>query len=176
MFKVSVLSLALGALIAVLILALAGYLTVANGVINPGADEPIPQWERWIAKTSLRAYLKRETPNVQNPLPVTDENLKHGIDLYRQNCAVCHGDETGKKTSITNGLYKKPNIFADEDWSQDKDGLIYWFIKHGVRLTGMPAYSNSLKDEDIWSLVLLIKQMKSLPPSVQEYWLHGKKP
>lgn len=159
-----------GILIAILIALGTGYFVLSSGIINPGADEPIPQWERWMAKTSIRAYLKRETPKTTNPVELTDKNLMDGIDVYFANCAVCHGDAKGNRTTIFNGLYKKPNIFAGEDWSQDKDGLVYWFIEHGVKLTGMPAYSKTLSEDDKWKLVLLIKNVKKLPTHAQAYW------
>ncbi|MDR3613547.1 MAG: cytochrome c [Candidatus Obscuribacterales bacterium] len=146
------------------------YLTVVTGVINPGADEPIPPLEKWAAKTSLRAYLKSHTPKVTNPVTVTDDNLHDGIDLYVQNCAACHGFADGAKTKIAQGMYKQPNCFGKEDWSKEDDGLIYWFINHGVRLTGMPAFGKTLTEDEQWRVVLLIKNMPNLSDKSQKYW------
>lgn len=165
-----------GILFAVVAAALSLYAVIATGTIEPGADEPIPEFERWIAKTSLRAYLQRAVPKVVSPLAASGENLRQGVRLYARNCAVCHGYADGKETAVGSGLYKKPNLFADEDWSQDADGLVYWFIDHGVRLTGMPAFNKSLSQDEIWQLVLFIKNIKKLPADVDDYWRSFKEP
>jgi mono/diheme cytochrome c family protein len=170
MTKFSVWSFAGGFVACLLVVLLVGYCVIAGGAINPGADEPIPEWERWMAKTSLRAYLKANTPAETNPFQPSEKNFADAIDIYFANCAVCHGDARGERTTVSSGLYKKPNIFAGEDWSDDKDGLVYWFIEHGVRLTGMPAYNKTLSKDEKWKLVLLIKNVMKLPPASQKYW------
>jgi mono/diheme cytochrome c family protein len=152
------------------------YGVVSSGVINPCADEPIPPLERWAAKTSLRAYLKSNTPKTENPLKASsNEELKAGAKLYINNCAFCHGYANGSTSKTANGLYRRPPVIAKEDWSQDADGLVYWFIDHGVKLTGMPAYNKTLKEKEIWQIVLFIKNMKTLPPDVDDYWKDAAK-
>lgn len=161
----------LGGVVATLLtVSLIGYLILSSGSINPSADEEIPDWERWMAKTSIRAYLKRETPKTTNPLKPSTKVLNDAVYIYVNNCAVCHGFADNKETTIGKGLYKKPNLFADEDWSEDPDGLVYWFIDHGVKLTGMPSFKKTLKEEEIWKLVAFIKNIKKLPPDTQKLW------
>lgn len=155
-----------------ILLSIAGvlYTIVISGVINPGADEAIPPLERWAAKTSLRAYLKKNLRHENNPVEINSTSLKQGVDIYVKNCAACHGFADAKKTNIGSGMYKQPNIFSGEDWSGEKDELVYWFIEHGVRLTGMPSYKTSLTADEKWKLVNLIKNMEKLPPDAAEYW------
>lgn len=81
-----------GALITVLIAVATAYGVIVSGVISPCADDPTPPFERWAAKTSLRAYLGSHTPNTTNPLKASSsEDLKAGAKLYVNNCAFCHG-------------------------------------------------------------------------------------
>ena len=155
------------------ILALA-YGTIISGSINPGADEPTPQLERWAAKSSLHAYLNANVPKKSSPVAASDENLQEGAQLYLNHCAVCHGFADGKMSSIASGLYRRPPIFAKEDWSKDDDNLIYWFINHGVRLTGMPAYNQTLEENQMWKIVIFIKRMNNLPDKTQAYWKNAK--
>lgn len=169
-----------GILLGVLVTLLVGlgiaYGVVTAGVINPCADESIPPLERWAAKTSLRAYLKSNTPKTENPLKASSsEDLKAGAKLYINNCAFCHGYANGSTSKTANGLYRRPPAISKEDWSQDADGLVYWFIDHGVKLTGMPAYNKTLKEKEIWQIVLFIKNMKTLPPAVDDYWKDAAK-
>jgi mono/diheme cytochrome c family protein len=55
------------------------------------------------------------------------------------------------------------------------DSQLFWIIKHGIRNTGMPAWSSMLSDEEIWQLVSLLKNSQDLPPSVEAEWDAPKK-
>jgi len=149
------------------------YLVVVSGIIDPGADQPIQPFERWAAKSSIRAYLARNLVPANNPIAATPQNLHDAVDIYTKNCAVCHGNASGKKSNIAVGLNKQANVFATEDWSEDKDELVYWFIEHGVRLTGMPSYKKTLTETEKWKLVTFIKHVTKLPKDVNDYW-HSK--
>jgi mono/diheme cytochrome c family protein len=52
----------------------------------------------------------------------------------------------------------------------DPEGVTFWKIKHGIRLTGMPSFRSSLSDQQIWTLALFLKHMDKLPPAVQQTW------
>lgn len=41
-------------------------------------------------------------------------------------------------------------------WS---DAEMFWIIKNGIRLTGMPGFGRALSDEEIWPLVHYIRTM-----------------
>jgi mono/diheme cytochrome c family protein len=160
-----------GVLAAFLILLGTAYGVIISGVISPCADEPTPPMERWAAKTSLRAYLKRNTPKTNNPLKASSAtDLKAGATLYIHNCAFCHGYGNGSTSKTATGLYRRPPIVATEDWSNESDGLVYWFIDHGVKFTAMPAYNKTLNEKEIWQIVLFIKNKEKLPSDVQEHW------
>jgi thiosulfate dehydrogenase len=160
-----------GILAAFLILLGTAYGIIISGSISPCADEPTPPIERWAAKTSMRAYLKSNTPKTINPLKASSTtDLKAGATLYIHNCAFCHGYANGSSSKTATGLYRRPPKVATEDWSEESDGLVYWFIDHGVKLTAMPAYNKTLNENEIWQIVLFIKNKEKLPPDVQEYW------
>lgn len=43
-------------------------------------------------------------------------------------------------------------------------------MKHGIRLTGMPSFGDTLSDQEIWTLALFLGHMDKLPPAVQAAW------
>ncbi len=160
----------LGVLATVLIIPGTAYGIILSGSISPRADEPIQPLERWAAENSLRAYLKSNTPKTVNPLKPISADLKAGATLYVHNCAFCHGYANSSTSKTAHGLYLRPPVFANDDLSEDEDGQIYWYIDHGVKLTSMPSYNKTLKEKEIWQLVLFVKNMKKLPPDVESYW------
>ena len=166
-------NIALGVLLAVLVGLLGAYLLVRSGYIPANADAK-PGWlETWMARTSLHATLRREAPKENNPVALTDANLSRGLQLFAENCAVCHGDAQGaaSPSPIAKGLYQKPPQLASDGVEDDPDGMSYWKIKHGIRLTGMPSFRYTLTDRQMWTLALFVKHMDKLPPAVQQAWL-----
>jgi len=148
------------------------YSLVRSGLIPANADA-IPGWlETWMARTSLNATLRRDAPKDNNPVELTEQNLLNGVHLFARNCAVCHGSAKGAAASspIAKGLYQKPPQLATDGVEDDSEGVSFWKIKHGIRLTGMPSFVYSLSDREIWTLALFLKHMDKLPPTVQQTW------
>ena len=52
----------------------------------------------------------------------------------------------------------------------DPDGSIYWKITHGIRFTGMPAFGNTLSDQERWQIALFLKHMDKLPAGAKASW------
>jgi thiosulfate dehydrogenase len=155
------------------IVLIGGFILVESGLIPANADAK-PGWlETWMAGTSLDATLSRLAPKEQNPVELTDQNLLEGVHLFAQNCAVCHGSAKGDKAAspIAKGLYQKPPQLATDGVEDDPEGESFWKIKHGIRLTGMPSFGYTLKDQQIWTLALFLKHMDKLPPAVKQVWL-----
>jgi thiosulfate dehydrogenase len=118
---------------------------VESGFIPANADVK-PGWlETWMARTSLDATLSRVAPKEQNPVALTEQNL-------------------------IEGLYQKPPQLATDGVEDDPEGESFWKIKHGFRLTGMPSFGYTLKDEQIWTLALFLKHMDKLPPIAEQAW------
>lgn len=162
----------LGFLLTFAVAALAGYLFVHNGWVPANADGEPGKLETWAAETSLDATLEREAPKLANPVPLTDENLRDGIRLFAENCAVCHGTAKGDEQAspIARGLYQKPPQFASEGVEDDTEGLSFWKVRHGIRLTGMPSFKETLSDQQIWTIALFLKHMDKLPASAKLDW------
>ena len=159
--------------VATLVLGVAAvYLLLASGRIPANADAEPGRLETWMAGTSLDAMLSREAPATANPVPLSDQNLIEGVRLFGENCAVCHGSAKGDEavSPIARGLYQKPPQFASEGVEDDSEGLSFWKIKHGIRLTAMPSFAQTLDDQQIWTIALFLKHMDKLPPAVQPSW------
>jgi hypothetical protein len=143
------------------------------------ADPRLPQ-ERLITSVPLNARIDRELIKTP-PIQVTEGNLVAGAQVYRDQCAACHGYH-GKPSSF--GPHMFPN--APPLWemhhhgsesmigvSDDPPGETYWKVANGIRLTGMPSYKDVLTDTQMWQVSLLLANAdKPLPPAAVII-LHG---
>ena len=164
----------IGVILTLALGVLTGYGIIRAGVIPATSDQKPPRLEEWAAKMSLRATIARNAPRGDNPLPLTDQNLIAGIKLYGQNCAICHGDSTGKPTNVAKGMYQRSPQLGRHGVEDDPDGETFWKVTHGIRWTAMPAFSRSLTETQIWQLTLFLKHMDSLPPAAHKVWLRVK--
>lgn len=165
-----------GVIASILIAVIVAYAALKSGLIPANADANPGGLELWVAGTSLDATLRKEAPRGPNPVALNDANLIEGVNLYGQHCAICHGTAAGESSAspIAKGLYPAPPQLAAEGVEDDPDGVSYWKIKHGIRLTGMPAWGRSLTDRQIWTLALFLKHMDKLPPDAHRAWAQVK--
>jgi thiosulfate dehydrogenase len=161
-----------GVVLTLLVILLGCYVLIKSGYIPANADGKPGSLELWMAENSLDATLRKDAPKGPNPVAMTDQNLINGVHLYAQNCAVCHGSAKGDASisPIAEGEYPKPPQLATDGVEDDPEGYSFWKIKHGIRLTGMPAWRSTLSDQEIWTLALFLKHMDKVPPAAQQAW------
>jgi mono/diheme cytochrome c family protein len=58
---------------------------------------------------------------------------------------------------------KPPRLFKGHGVTDDPPGETYWKAANGIRLTGMPAYSGSLSDTQLWQVSLMLAKADKLP-------------
>jgi mono/diheme cytochrome c family protein len=138
-----------------------GYAPVAT------ASSPWP-FEKNLAHMALDARINKEAPKAA-PFQATEADLQDGAHLYREHCAPCHGLPDQPKTAIAVGMYPvPPQLFHGKGVTDDPPGETYWKVSNGIRLTGMPAYTNSLNEKQMWEISLLLAGADKLPSSVTE--------
>jgi mono/diheme cytochrome c family protein len=124
---------------------------------------PMPL-ERFIAKAALRSAIG---PGAEQPSPITADgaNLLAGAHVYREQCAVCHGNWGRPPSAIAMGMFPAPpQLLSPENGvTDDPVGETHWKIKNGIRLTGMPGFGDTLPDKEIWQVSLLLLHAQELP-------------
>jgi thiosulfate dehydrogenase len=134
------------------------------------ADKPFP-YERDIVRMPLEARIDKEEP-ASAAISPSPANLTAGAQVYRQQCAACHG-LYGRPSDFANHMYPRaPQLWAPHHngvvgVSDDPVGETYWKVANGIRLTGMPSFSKVLNETQMWQVSLLLKQAdQPLPPDV----------
>jgi mono/diheme cytochrome c family protein len=144
------------------------YWLVASGVMSAGQDAgPLPL-ERWAAKKSLRATMRRDARNLKSPLEPDAANLEAGAHLFVDHCQVCHGGPDGIASPVAKGLAPKAPQLAKDGVEDDPEGTIYWKTAHGIRFTGMPGFREALSEREMWQITLFLKRMDSA--QAQQVW------
>lgn len=130
------------------------------------ADPPLP-YEKKIASKSKNAHMRKET--LPTPTVPSDEvNLVAGANVYKQNCAMCHGLPNQPAPAMSDGMYPhSPLLFKGKGVTDDPPGETHWVIQNGIRLTGMPSFKEALTDTQLWQVTQLLANSDKIPDSVK---------
>jgi mono/diheme cytochrome c family protein len=153
-------------LIAVLVVLLGAGAVFYAGVYDVAATTPHWPIAGTILEMARLRSIKAHAAGIAVP-PGLDDPAKVliGVEHYAAHCAVCHGAPGVPRGDIGRGLYPAPPDLA-------KAALLYtpaelfWILKHGIKMTGMPAWSDH-SDEELWATVAFLEKLPGM--SEQDY-------
>ena len=146
-----------------------GFLFVTLGGMPVATQgNPLPL-ERFLAKSALRAAMRAEI-DIKSPIADDEINLRAGAKVYSAQCAVCHGYTNEPPTAIAMGMFPPPPqlLPPKKGVTDDPIGEIYWKVKNGIRLTGMPGFVKGLSDTELWQVSLFLLKADQLPAGTLE--------
>jgi mono/diheme cytochrome c family protein len=130
-----------------------------------------PTWaESMVARTMRHFAVPAAARSMRNPVPLTPAVLAEGRAHFADHCAGCHANDGSGATDMGQNLYPKPPDMRKQSTQRLSDGEIFFIIKDGVRLTGMPAWGDAAgrDDQDTWELVHFIRRLPAITPQELE--------
>lgn len=120
--------------------------------------------ETTVARTARHWLVPASGRARTNPDPVTAETLADGMAHWADHCASCHGNDGAGDTPMGRGLYPKAPDMRLPATQQLSDGELFTLIEHGVKLTGMPAWTTGTDEGErsTWHLVQFIRHLPAL--------------
>jgi len=153
-------------LIAALLVVLGAGAVIYAGMYDVAATSPHSRLTSWLLETARIRSIKAQAAAVQAP-PGLDDPAKVliGVEHYAAHCAVCHGAPGVPKGDIARGLYPPPPDLA-KTAPLYSPAELFWIVKHGVKMTGMPAWSDH-SDDELWATVGFLEKLPGM--SEQDY-------
>lgn len=149
-------------------IALAGAAAVVGGgLYNVAATEQHWQPVYSLIETAMRQSVRLRARGIEAPLSLDDPRLvARGAACFRDKCVQCHGAPGIAQEPIGLSMQPLPGplMDANQRWRPRE---MYWVIRHGVRMSGMPAWQFHMSDEDIWAVVAFVGTLPALSP--QQY-------
>jgi mono/diheme cytochrome c family protein len=150
--------LAAGVLV-VLTVAVAGMLY--RGALNVAADDP--HWSmtaRLLESVRERSIVARAR-GIAAPDLGNGDMIESGASHYDSMCAGCHLAPGIERTDLRAGLNPMPPDLVRHG-GERAPAQKFWIIKHGVKMTGMPAWGRTHDDGSIWAIVAFLEQLPKL--------------
>jgi mono/diheme cytochrome c family protein len=154
-------------------LAIAAFLAIAavsfsalfvySGLYNVAATSPHRQFVYWLLQTTAVHSIRSRARDIAVPDLSQPAAISRGLLLFDQHCVQCHGAPGVPQRAFALGLEPAAPPLAQtaREWPvQD----LYWAIRHGIKMTAMPAWEYRLADDDIWASVAFLRVLPSLSP------------
>jgi mono/diheme cytochrome c family protein len=125
---------------------------------QPGA------FEAGMARGLRRVATARKDREARNPVAPSAEVLGRARAHFADHCASCHGNDGRGKTTLGQGFSPAAPDMTLPATQSLSDGELFFAIKNGIRLTGMPAWGGDTREEDeeTWALVHFIRHLPQI--------------
>jgi len=156
----------LSLVILIIIAVAAGVGFIYSGVFNVAATSKDSALLEWILETTRERSIESRSEVITVPdeaMLSKPEVIREGFEDYDEMCVVCHGAPGVDAGEARKGLNPEPPLLAKlKDISNDPPGEIYWIIKNGIKMTGMPAWGPTHSDDRIWAMVAFVKKLPTM--------------
>ena len=151
-----------GALLAALAFV-AGLAVVYSGIYNISAISPHLQPVHSLLEIAMRRSVRLRARDIEPPALDPPERILRGAALYRDKCVQCHGAPGVAQDDIGKGMQPLPGPLVDalQRWRPRE---IYWITRHGIKMSGMPAWEYRMDDAQLWDVVAFVQRLPELTP------------
>ena len=131
------------------------------GSFDIAADSPHSQPVFWLMNTVQERSVAMRAQDITAPSDLADpKRIASGAGQYAEMCSSCHLAPGMKRTEISRGLYPRaPELRRGSDLSPVEE---FWVVKHGLKMTGMPAWGVTHNDEMLWDVVAFLRKLPEL--------------
>lgn len=144
--------------------ALAGAgVVVYSGVYNVGATAQHLQPVHSLLETTMRNSVRWRARAIETPALDDAPRLLRGAALFRDHCVQCHGAPGVGQSGIAQSMQPVPGPLVDtlQRWRPRE---IYWITRHGIKMSGMPAWQFRLDEQALWDVVAFVNTLPTLSP------------
>jgi mono/diheme cytochrome c family protein len=158
----------LGIVLGILLVVAGAAIMVFTGSYNVAASTPPGKLEQAVARIALDRSIAKRAPEGKSPVTASPEVLRQGLAHYRENCVGCHGAPGVDAAEYGEGLNPPAPDLSLPRIQKRPDGELYWIVSNGIRMTGMPAFSPTHKEEEIWQIVAFVRHLPEMSPDEEK--------
>ena len=153
----------------IVLAAILGAVAAAAGVIFAGFYDVAAARQQlaptyMVVDTALRESVKHHARGIRVPPLDAPLLAERGLAHYNEHCVRCHGAPGVAPEPFALGMVPVPPMLAHTArvWKPEE---LYWAVRYGIRMTGMPAWEFRLSDDDIWSVIAFLRVLPTMTPA-----------
>jgi mono/diheme cytochrome c family protein len=135
---------------------------ISLGAYNFAADVPHTRLVVDLIDYARDRSVEERARDVKVPKLDDPKMIAAGADHYSRMCTGCHLAPGMADNEMRPGMYPKPPILAA--FPPDDPAQQFWIVKHGLKMSGMPAWGVTHSDQEIWAIAAFLQKLPSLTP------------
>jgi len=153
----------LGFILGIVAVFLAGIAFVYSGIYDVGATAPHNPAVRWALHTTMHNSVTARAEDIRPTQRFDEDQVRKGLEHFSETCVMCHGAPGVEPSEVGQGLRPEPPDLAEaaKKWAPAE---LFWIVKHGVKMTGMPGFGPTHADEDLWAVVAFLGRLPNMSP------------
>lgn len=132
---------------------------IFSGLYDVGADTPHWDITRKLIEVVRDRSIAARARGVEVPDLGDEQLVLKGAGQYAAMCANCHLAPEQRDSEIRPGLYPRPPNLTEQ---RIDPKTVFWVTKHGLKMSGMPAWGVGHDDATIWSIVAFVGKLPGL--------------
>lgn len=146
-----------------------GLAVIFLGINDVSAAKPEKGLMRWMLSTAMDHSVERRAKGIEVPPLGDSSQVAMGFEHYDEMCVTCHGAPDIDRSEIGKGLNPHaPNL--SRSITDMSDAELYWIIKNGIKMTGMPAFGKTHTEDELWAIVAFVRLLPEMSP--EQYKLY----
>jgi len=155
-----------GALVGAAAAAIAAGAFIGSGIYNIGADDHHTRLVSALIEILRDRSISVRAGSIELPWLEDPAKISSGAARYATLCVGCHLAPGVSKSVLRPGLYPHAPNLAQKTLPDAR--RTFWTIKHGIKMSAMPAWGKSLDDAAIWEIVALVRQLPTMSPETYQ--------
>lgn len=139
---------------------------IGSGIYDIGADEHHWQFVLTVIESLRERSISARTGTIDVPQLEDPVRIGAGASRYAQLCVGCHLAPGETTSELRRGLYPHPPSLAQADRPDARRA--FWIVKHGIKMSAMPAWGTSLEDSEIWDIVAFLRVLPGMSPETYQ--------
>ena len=138
---------------------------IGSGVYDIGADDHHTKLVSAMIETLRERSISVRAASIDVPSLEDPAKIAAGASRYASLCVGCHLAPGTSRSAIRPGLYPHAPNLAQENLDA---GKTFWTVKHGIKMSAMPAWGKTLDDAAIWEIVAFARRMPGMSPETYQ--------
>ena len=129
------------------------------GGYNVAADDPHWKLTEELFESVRERSIEKRASDVVVPRLDDESDIRAGAGNYDAMCADCHQRPGAEESALRKGLNPPP---PDLTGFAADPAEAFWVIRHGIKMTGMPAWAGHADEKTTWQIVALLQKLPEL--------------
>ncbi|MDO8388782.1 MAG: c-type cytochrome [Polaromonas sp.] len=147
-------------------------LVIYRGIYDISATSQHLQPVHALLETTMRQSVRLRARDITTPPLEGGQRLARGAALFRDHCVQCHGAPGVAQSGFGQSMQPVPGPLVDarQRWRPRE---IYWITRHGIKMSGMPAWQFRLDEQSLWDVVAFVNTLPALSPQAYVQMTEG---